>query len=154
MPQCRSNLVGPRDKARSEAEIREEAFLLRCNSFCEWQLGEVSCDRTPGSLLRAVEAMLQDIIQRTGRHSCILSDLLLWLLRFRSSPDAKTSALIDLATEVQVPKARHEVPTPAEMRLDSAREAARDVEELDFGRRSLGLATEQWVCKNGIPLLC
>ena len=143
----RSNLLGPKDKACSEAEIREEPLLLRCNSFCERQLGEVSCDRTPGSLLRAVEAMLQDIIQRTGRHSCILFDLLLWQLRFRSSPDAKTRALIDLVTEVQVPEARHEVPVPAELRLDSARQAARDVEELDLCRRNQGLVTEQWVCK-------
>ena len=142
MSQRRSNLLGPKDKACSEAEIREEPLLLRCNSFCERQLGEVSCDRTPGSRLRAVEAMLQDMIQRTGRHSCILFDLLLWLLRFRSSPDAKTRALIDLVTEVQVPEARHEVLVPAELRLDSARKAARDVEELDLCRRSLGLATK------------
>ena len=152
MAQCRPNLLGPRDKTRSEAEISQEPFLLGCHSFCERQLGDVSCDHAPGSCLRAVEAMLQDMIQRTGRHSCILFDLLLWLLRFRSSPDAKTRALIDLVTEVQVPEARHEVPVPAELRLDSARKAARDVEELDLCRRSLGLAIEQWVCQQDSSL--
>ena len=41
-----------------------------CNSDRKRQLGEVSCDRTPCSLLCVVEAMLQDMIQRTGRHTC------------------------------------------------------------------------------------
>ena len=153
MPQCRSDLLGPRDKACSEAEIREEPFLLQCNSFCKRQLGEISCDRTPCSVLRTIEAILQDMIQRTGCHSCVLFDLLLRLLRFRSSTDAKTRALVDLVTEVQVPKTGHEMPVPAELRLDSTRKAARDVEEFDLRRRNLVLATEQWVCKNESPLL-
>ena len=148
MPQCRSNLLGPRDKACSEAEIREEPLLLRCNSFCERQLGEVSCDRTPGSFLRAVEAMLQDMIQRTGRHSCILLHLLLRLLPLCSSSDAKARTLIDLVTEVQVPEARNEVPMPAELCLDSAWKAPRDVEKLHLRCRSLRLPAEEWVCKN------
>ena len=148
MPQCRLNLLGPRDKACSETEIREETFLLRCHSFCKRQLGEISCDRTPCSLLRAVEAMLQDMIQRTGRHTCVLFDLLLWLLRFRSSTDTKTRALVDLVTEVQVPEARNEVPMPAELCLDSAWKASRDVEKLHLRCRSLRLPAEEWVCKN------
>ena len=144
MPQCRSNPLCPKDKGCSEAEIREEPLLLWCSTFCERQLSEVSCHRTPSSLLRAVEAMLQYMIQRTGRHSCILFCLLLWLLQFRSSPDAKTRALVHLVTEVQVPEARHEMPVPAKLRLSSARKATRDVEEPDLRRRNLALTTEEW----------